>query len=150
MSTIIDCPFCSLETQTERMVEQTELAIVLLSNPRLMRGHTLVIPKRHVEKPWELTQDERLEIFKLIDKYELRLLNGEATGADIRQNYRPFLMQSRVKVDHVHFHILPRTLEDELYHKGMKFEHELFADLSDSERNEMLGLLKQTGSNDSN
>jgi diadenosine tetraphosphate (Ap4A) HIT family hydrolase len=135
------CPFCSLETQAGRLLEQTELAVVILSNPRLLKGHTLVLPRRHIEKPWELTAEERLEIFRLIDKYEQRLLAGMATGVDVRQNYRPFLSQSRVKVDHIHFHLLPRTLEDELYQRSMIHELEIFADLSDLERDAVLRQL---------
>lgn len=139
-----DCPFCGiLETETERVIRQGTNTAVFLSNPRLMPGHTLVVPKRHIEKPWELDPKEILEIFEQIRFIEDRLLNsGLATGCDIRQNYRPFMQQGRIKIDHVHFHILPRTMEDELYQKSMRHETELFLDLEDEERTDVLELFK--------
>ncbi len=142
MKSETDCPFCNRETQASWIVEQAELTYVILSNPRLLKGHILVIPKRHVEKPWELTPEERLGIFKMVDKYEQLLLANGATGVDIRQNYRPFLTQNRVKVDHVHFHVLPRTLEDDLYQRSMKYELDIFAELPDEERDDVLRMLK--------
>lgn len=98
-----------------------------------MPGHTLVVPNRHVEKPWELADDELVAIFSDIKWVESVLLKTIATGCDIRQNYRPFLPQGRTKVDHVHFHVLPRTSEDQLYQTSMKYETQLFKDLSEQE-----------------
>src|SRR5689334_13658505 len=63
MATHENCPFCNSK---ERIVKQNELAQVVLSNPRKVPGHFLVLPKRHVEKPWELTSDEITSIFELI------------------------------------------------------------------------------------
>jgi len=137
-----DCPFCNLQKEQTRIIRITELTTVLLSNPRLMPGHTLVVPKRHVEKPWELTTNEIQAIFEDIFWIEVKLLENGAEGCDIRQNYRPFLAQSKIKINHVHFHVLPRTNKDELYKKSMKFEADLFKDLSNTERQEMARLLK--------
>ena len=125
------CPFCDA-TIKQRTLWEDELTVTFLSNPRLMQGHTLVIPKRHVEKPWELTHDELMAIFKNLWKVEKRLIaSGLGQGCDVRQHYRPFMPQGRVKVNHVHFHALPRTLSDELFQTSMQFED--FVDLSDEE-----------------
>jgi diadenosine tetraphosphate (Ap4A) HIT family hydrolase len=64
-----------------------------------------------------------------------------AEGVDVRQNYRPFLAPSKLKVDHVHFHVLPRTNEDELYQKSMKHEADLFAELTTTEKRRFIELL---------
>ena len=93
-----DCPFCNLQKEQTRIIRITELTTVLLSNPRLMPGHTLVVPKRHVEKPWELTTNEIQAIFEDIFWIEVKLLENGAEGCDIRQNYRPFLAQSKIKI----------------------------------------------------
>ncbi len=141
MASAAYCPFCQLENQVARVVEETAICWAILSNPRLLIGHILVIPKRHIEKPWELSDIERLEVLRLVDKYRQRLLENGANGVDIRQNYRPFLAQNSVKVDHVHFHVLPRTMGDEMF-ELRKFELELFTELSDEEREEVLAFLK--------
>ena len=64
-------------------------------------------------------------------------------GCDIRQNYRPFIRQGRLKIDHMHFHLLPRESEDELYKKSMIFERELFKDLTKEELNESQKFLME-------
>ena len=134
------CSFCSLETEKSRTVRHSRLTTVVLSNPRLMIGHALVIPNRHVEHPGELTEQELLAIFKDIDDVRSRLLASIATGVDVRQNYRPFLAQSKTKVEHVHFHVLPRTLEDDLYERSMKFEAGIFSALGKQETARMVKL----------
>ncbi len=134
------CPFCDLASDSEksRVIRKSKLTTTFLSNPRLVKGHTLVIPNRHVEKPDELTSDEILAIFDEIKWVESRLLSSDlADGVDIRQHYRPFLPQGRIKIDHVHFHVLPRTKDDELYKKAMIHEIEMFKSLSVEEQEQI-------------
>lgn len=102
-----------------------------------MPGHTLITPKRHVEKPWELTDDELLSIFELIYFAQRQLAKEFSQGCDVRQNYRPFLQQSRLKVDHVHFHVMPRDFEDELYQKVEKHETDMFKDITPEEHDKI-------------
>jgi diadenosine tetraphosphate (Ap4A) HIT family hydrolase len=139
MSDSHDCPFCDT---TDRVLKENELAKVILSNPRKVPGHFLVMPKRHVEKPWDLRSAELEDIFKLIFFLEERMLGKLGTGVDIRQNYRPFLTQNRLKVDHVHFHVIPRSLDDYIYQVSEKYETDLFADLDDLESDEVAKLLQ--------
>jgi diadenosine tetraphosphate (Ap4A) HIT family hydrolase len=142
----MNCPFCDEsigESQTQ--ITQSEHAVVRISKPRLMKGHLLVIPKRHVEYPGDLKDQELLDIFKLIEIMRSKLLDTKlADGVDIRQNYRPFLEQDRLKVDHLHFHVMPRHNEDELYEKSMKYEKGIFIDVSSNEEKEVLKLLNIT------
>ena|SRR6185369_8408097 len=134
-----DCPFCDPK---EHWLKENELARVVLSNPRKVPGHILVTPKRHVEKPWELTPEELQAIFELIFFVEQRIIGKLGDGVDVRQNYRPFLQQDGLKVDHVHFHVLPRAREDYIYKVSEQFERDLFAELDDLERQEVEKLLK--------
>lgn len=134
-----NCPFCNMK---DRVLKENEYAQVVLSNPRKVPGHFLVIPKRHIEKPWELTPEERQAIFDLIFVVEQKLLEHElGTGVDIRQNYRPFMKQNQLKVDHVHFHVIPRGLHDYIYTVSEQYETELFAELDDAERDEVAKIL---------
>ena len=63
-------------------------------------------------------------------------------GCDIRQNYRPFMQQSNLKVNHIHFHVIPRSLNNYIYTVSEKYDTELFADLDDMERDAVAKLLK--------
>lgn len=132
-----NCPFC----KPERILLQNENAQVILSNPRKVPGHFLVIPKRHLEKPWELEPQELQDVFALIFEVEQKIIGKLGDGCDIRQNYRPFLKQSQLKVDHMHFHIIPRALEDYIHTVSERFESELFAELDDAEHDEVAKLL---------
>lgn len=133
-----DCSFCNLGKE---VLKQNEFAQAFLSNPRKVPGHFLVIPKRHIEQPWQLTSNELNDIFKLIFFIEKKLVNKLGEGVDIRQNYRPFLHRSSLKQDHVHFHVYPRYNQDYLYQLSEKYETDLFTEIDPAERDEFIRLL---------
>lgn len=134
-----ECPFCN---SVEKVVKSNKTAIVILSNPRKTPGHTLVLPKRHVEKPWELTGDELQDIYALIFEVEQKLIGKLGDGCDVRQNYRPFMEQSQLSVKHIHFHVIPRYFQDYIYQVAEKYEHDLFTDLDAKEAKEVEAILK--------
>jgi diadenosine tetraphosphate (Ap4A) HIT family hydrolase len=134
-----NCPFCKTGDQ---VIKENKTAQVMLSNPRKVPGHFLVMPKRHVEQPWDLTSEELQDTFELIFFVEQKIIGKLGDGCDVRQNYRPFMKQNQLKVDHVHFHVIPRTLNDYIYSVSEKYESELFAELDDVERDEVSRLLQ--------
>ena len=138
----MDCVFCTIDKEKTRTVEVGKTMTVILSNPRLMKGHILIIPKRNIEKINDLTSAEKDEMFSLLCKYNEKILKNFASGVDIKQNYRPFMKNSEVKVAHFHFHLQPRELFDELYEKSQKHETEIFKKLTEEEINETLKKLK--------
>jgi diadenosine tetraphosphate (Ap4A) HIT family hydrolase len=135
-----DCPFCDPK---DRVLKENAMAQVILSNPRKVPGHFLVIPKRHVEKPWELSSDELQAIFELIFFIERKIIGKLGEGCDIRQTYRPYLTQSRLKVSHVHFHVIPRSRDDYIHSVSEKFELDLFAELDAVEAADVAKLLEE-------
>jgi diadenosine tetraphosphate (Ap4A) HIT family hydrolase len=139
MSAVIDCPFCN---PLERIVKENASAQVMLSDPRKVPGHILVMPKRHVVKPWDLTPPELQDVFELIFFVEQRIIGKLGDGCDVRQNYRPFMKQSALKIDHVHFHIIPRSFQDYIYSVVEKHETDLFAELDDVESDAIVKLLQ--------
>lgn len=132
------CPFCS---PLEHVVKENDLAQAILSDPHKVPGHILVMPKRHVEKPWELETVELKAVFDLIFFIEQRLVGKLGDGIDIRQSYRPFMPQDNLKLNHLTFHILPRSLNDYLYSVSGKYEDGLYAELDDLEAKEVTRLL---------
>lgn len=133
-----ECAFCK---PGDRVLKENVNAIVVLSNPRKVPGHFLVLPKRHVEEPWELTTSELQDVFQLIFFVEQHVLGKLGEGVDIRNNYRPFKKQDDLKVNHVLFHVIPRSPDDYIFTVSEKFEKDLFADLDDMERDEVAKLL---------
>lgn len=135
------CVFCE---PTEQILRENEHARVILSNPRKVPGHILVIPKRHIEQPWELEATELQAVFDLIFDAEQRLIGKLGEGCDIRQNYRPFLQESRLKKDHVHFHVIPRSHHDYIYSVSEKYETDLFAELDPVEDQAVVKLFDES------
>jgi HD superfamily phosphohydrolase len=84
-----------------------------------------------------------LELIKEIKEVEKLLFEKmKPSGIDIRQNTRAFIKESKYKVNHLHFHLIPREFEDELYRKSMIFEKEVFKDLSEGDFNDFKKILK--------
>ncbi len=133
------CPFCNAD---DRILKENDHAIAILSNPRKVPGHFLVLPKRHIEEPWKLTADELTDIFKLIFFIEERILGKLGEGVDIRQSYRPFKKEDAIKKTHVLFHVIPRYQDDYIFTVSEKFERDLYVPLDDLERKEVEKLLK--------
>ena len=135
-----NCPFCN---PTDRVLKENEHAILILSNPRKVPGHILVLPKRHIEEPWQLTADELTDVFKLIFIAEKAILKGGlGGGVDIRQNYQPFKKEDELKKNHVLFHVIPRAKDDYIWSVSEHYERDLFAELDPLEAKEVAKLLK--------
>jgi diadenosine tetraphosphate (Ap4A) HIT family hydrolase len=130
------CPFCNAD---ELILKENDLALVILSDPHKVPGHFLVMPKRHIDKPWEMTSEELQAVFDLIFFIEQKVLGKLGDGCDIRQNYRPF---NELGVKHVVFHVLPRSKDDYLYKVSEQYEKDLYVELDDMERDAVADMLK--------
>ncbi len=133
------CPFCN---PLESIVRSNDTALLFFSDPRKVPGHMLVVPKRHIEKPWEVTGQELKDIFELIYFVEKRVVGKLGEGVDIRQNYRPFITQNRLKLDHIHFQVIPRSNNDYLYEKVENHEADIFVELDDLEKESISKLFE--------
>lgn len=134
----MDCPFCEIDKNKNRILKEGKNVFVIFSNPRLMEGHLLVIPKRHVLKISELNKEEKEELFETVIELQEKILKNLAQGCDIAQHCRPFIPQNNLKVDHVHIHLQPRSFKDELYQKCLISEEKIFKELSEDEINRVL------------
>ncbi len=110
-----DCIFCKMvvgEIPVTKIYED-EVALAFLDIGPLSDGHTLVILKQHFEKlhdcPAELLGDVASRLGRIAkavaegmesDAYNVLCNNGRAAGQ---------------LVNHVHFHIIPRNFDDELF-----------------------------------
>lgn len=138
----MNCPFCTINPAKNVILKEGNNVRVIFSNPRLMPGHLLVIPKRHVEKISELNEEEKKELFDTTVEFQEKILSKFADGCDIRQHYRPFCKQDDVKVDHLHIHLQPRKFEDELYKKVQVFERNAFKEVSPEELKKLIKIFE--------
>jgi len=123
----MECVFCNLDR--ERALGETKNTYTIFSDPYLVKGHCLVIPKKHIEKLSELTNNELEDLLKQVVNIQENLLK-KFGGRDIRINYRPFQKEDDLKVDHLHVHLQPREFEDELYEESQIYEKSIFRKLN--------------------
>ncbi|MGH9360408.1 MAG: HIT family protein [Thermoanaerobaculia bacterium] len=91
-----------------RVYEDGQVLAFLDISP-LARGHLLVIPKERVARLHELSEEAAAAIGRVLPRLARAVL--VATGAvayNVLQNNGPAAHQA---VDHVHFHIIPKTAE---------------------------------------
>lgn len=138
----MSCPFCNLNPERNNVIHEGKTVFVMPSNPRLVEGHLLVIPKRHIERPSELTTEERKELFNTVLKFQEKILTKVAKGCDIRENYRPFQSEDDLKVDHIHFHLIPRELNDEIHERYEKIQPEVFRMMDEDELEKSTKIFK--------
>ena len=103
------CTFCKEEVMQNESVFQSEYFTVLVSFEPVMKGHLLVIPKRHVVKAHELCKEEWADLAAIIPKvvevFSERLHTDQYI---ILERNGPRAYQD---VPHVHFHLLPMLPE---------------------------------------
>lgn len=134
----MNCPFCEPK---QRVLRENDFAYVVLSNPRKLEGHFLVIPKRHVARPWEMNKEEIAAVMELVLFVQEKLEEKLGGGSNVRQNFMPFLPDSRTKVTHVHYHVWPRKLGDKMSQVVDIHDKTLFEDLSEDEHDRTAKLL---------
>lgn len=140
------CPFCfEPEEKARKILKEGRHVRVILSNPRLMVAHTLVIPKRHVATFPELSEEELTELFKAAIHFQEKLKKLHPYGGcDLSQHDRPFMPTTRLTIPgHLHIHLRPRFFKDRYYKKVLIRETRQFGKLTEEEENELLELLAE-------
>lgn len=99
------CVFCKTEIIKDQSIYESEYFSVVLDYEPRVPGHLLVIPKRHVAKAHELSQNEWAEMSNIISKTAKVFSEFLATDDYIivEKNGRNAFQQ----VPHVHFHLFP-------------------------------------------
>lgn len=90
---------------------ETDTALAILDKYPVTKYHTLIIPKRHVESYFELTDVEHMDCINLINvvKIVLNKLDESITGFNIGVNIGKDAGQT---IFHCHIHLIPRRRED--------------------------------------
>lgn len=111
----MNCLFCN--TDSLNILLQNDYALSFYDNYPVTKYHTLIIPKRHVDDYFELTDREFNDIHKLVkeNKNRLKNLDSTITGFNVGVNIGEDAGQS---IFHVHVHLIPRRKGDMIYPKG--------------------------------
>ena len=107
-----DCIFCKIiagEIPSEKVYEDDNFIAVLDINPQV-KGHTLIIPKKHFKTILDTPNSLGGEFLEAIKSVALKLVEKEkAEGFNIIFNVNKIAGQ---EVDHVHAHVVPRKGSD--------------------------------------
>ena len=103
------CMFCNL-SQDKEIIAENDLAIAFYDGFPVNPGHSLIIPKRHVENYFDLTEKECASIQDLLKIVQKKVEERfHPDGYNIGVNVNAAGGQS---VFHVHMHLIPRYLGD--------------------------------------
>jgi ATP adenylyltransferase len=104
-----NCLFCAIPT--ERIIAENALAYAIRDGFPVTDLHTLVIPKRHAEDFFALTEDEILACNQLILEVRQTILNQDHSvqGFNVGMNAGEVAGQT---VFHSHIHLIPRRKGD--------------------------------------
>ncbi|MGB4205219.1 MAG: HIT family protein [Bacteroidales bacterium] len=104
-----DCPFCSPSIEDHVFMETTDMLAVYNISP-ILPGHSMVIPRRHVESVNDLSDNELDLLFRFARKVTKLLVSFfKAEGFDWSLQESEAAGQS---IYHVHLHIIPRKTGD--------------------------------------
>ncbi len=103
-----DCPFCTLPP--DRIISESDYTLTIRDGFPVSEGHTLIIPKRHVQSFFELKAIEKAAILQAMDEakealdkelspggYNIGINDGEVAGQTVM---------------HLHVHLIPRYKGD--------------------------------------
>ena len=110
----MNCIFCNIEK--EKIILESEYSIAFYDNYPVNLGHTLIIPKRHVSNHFELSKNEKNDIWELVDKLKIIIdkkhsPNGYNIGINIGKS-------AGQTIFHSHIHLIPRYNGDVSNPKG--------------------------------
>ena len=109
------CVFCSIINHEIRskVVYEDDLVLAILDISQVTNGHTLVMPKKHVDNLLECDDETAAHLIQVIKSLAKRIQEKTvASGINILNNIGEAAGQT---VNHLHFHIIPRYSEDDAF-----------------------------------
>lgn len=118
-----DCIFCKIiqgEIPSYKVYED-EKVLAFLDISQVTKGHTLVMPKKHVENIFEYDEALAADVFAKIPAISraIRAHHPAVKGMNILNNNGSLAYQS---VFHSHVHLIPRYEDESIDGFGLKWE----------------------------
>ncbi len=107
-----DCIFCRIINGESRgyIVYSDQYAVAFLDAYPLAEGHTLVVPRRHVQRFEELTEEEACALSRAllrVSRAISKAFGSEALTIGVNDGFAAGQV-----VPHVHVHVIPRKYGD--------------------------------------
>lgn len=117
----LNCVFCDIVQRTapSRAIYEDEQFIAILDKYPISIGHTLVLPKKHLERLQDLSQKEFCAMYARVHALNALITSRlGATASHISINDGAAANQL---IPHVHVHIIPRSENDSAGFTARKF-----------------------------
>lgn len=99
-----DCIFCHYDDK--ELMGENSLAVAFLDKFPAGEGHTLIVPRRHIEDIVDATDEEALAIFHLLKEVRRKLTDQYGV-----EDFTMFINRGEKggqTIPHMHLHCLPR------------------------------------------
>ncbi len=109
-----DCIFCKIVNKEipADIIYEDDVVMAFLDIRPISEGHTIVIPKKHIQDLESLSYEELFDMSSTVKNIGLAMIRGlEVKGYSIFLDNKSAANQH---VPHVHFHIVPRAKGDGL------------------------------------
>jgi bis(5'-adenosyl)-triphosphatase len=104
------CPFCDAEIIRKEEFHATRHFLCFSNHKPVLPGHSLIIPKRHVETILDMNDEELHELAPLMKKLAAILMKAYGcSGVDIALQDGA---AAGASVAHLHWHVVPRKAGD--------------------------------------
>ncbi|MBF7023112.1 HIT family protein [Staphylococcus kloosii] len=119
-----NCMFCHLELEPQqKIVLQNDYCMFLQLNPSYQEsqlfGAGVIVPKAHRETVFDLTKEEWLATYDLLQEVKNYLdIHYQPDGYNLGWNCNEVGGQH---IFHAHFHILPRYKDEAFAYKGIRY-----------------------------
>ncbi|MGV3465366.1 MAG: HIT family protein [Heyndrickxia sp.] len=114
-----ECPFCNpFSFENQKIVFENEHCMFLQMPQEVLIGSGLIIPKKHRETVFDLTEEEWIATYSLLQKVK-DLLDEQYSpdGYNVGWNCYPTGGQS---IPHAHLHVVPRYQDEPFAGKGIR------------------------------
>ena len=134
----MDCIFCKIVNGEikSRLIMESKNSIAFLDAFPVTKGHTLVIPKTHYGKIQDMSQDDSVDLFRVV--YEVVSKIDKITGSTLLAIHNG--KESGQEIPHVHVHLIPRQSNDLAGPVHSMFKNR--PNLSDEEFDQLHTMLK--------
>lgn len=118
-----NCIFCQIirKKVSASIVYEDEQVVAFLSNRPVNEGHTLVVPKKHYQNIFEISEEEAAYLFKVTKRIAHAVKNAmEADGIRIVQNNG---WSAGQVIFHLHLHVIPMMPTEGFIHGKAFHDH---------------------------
>lgn len=119
----MDCMFCNKELLEKERVMQNNSCVFLSSkgyNPEgVLEGAGVIIPFAHKATPFDLTEEEVVDIFSLLKEVQ-KYLDEKYKPSGYILGWNVGRVSGQIEPYHVHLHVMPRYDDEPLAGKGIR------------------------------